>query len=767
VRLTGRLSSCGLGLLALPGVPLFVGAGSALGSGRERFGRATVMTALALAIALTGSAAASGKRGDGAPEIRILSTRADLVSGGDALVEVIAPARTDTDQLRVWVNDREVTSSFKRRSGGRLLGLVDGLRPGRNELVARVSGPGPVATLTVTDHDVQGPLFAGRQVQPWICTTETNGLGPATDGSCSAPTRYQFFYKSSTTGDLEPYDPASPPADVAETTTDQGHTVPYIVRRERGVIDRGIYDIAVLFDPTRPWDPTAPQEGWNGKVLWPFGGDCQPNHVQPAPVSALDDQALSRGFAVASNGLNVLGADCNDVVSAEAVTMVKEQLIERYGPVRYTIGKGCSGGSMQQHWIAANYPGLLDGIQPTCSFPDIWDTLQEAEDCSLLNRRFQAAPGEWADTADQTAVSGHGYRSVCLAWAPPADDSFGGYARIWLDPDNGPACLRHGTSGESPPWVYNAQTNPSGVRCTLQDYQVAQFGTRPQDGFANTPFDNVGVQYGLQALQSGAISPEQFVDINANAGGYDIDWNWQPQRSQADAAALANAYRGGRITYGRQLAEVPIIDLRGTGNAGIHSDVHSYITRARLDAANGHHTNQVIWTTGGPITGEPSVAAESFLLIDQWLAAIESDHSHAPLQLKVLRDKPAAAVDACWIAGRKVTDRAQCDHAYPHYALPRIAAGAPLANDVLKCQLKPLRRSDYAVTFTDDEWQRLQAAFPTGVCDYTRPGVAQRPSLPWLTYERAPGGDPLGPPPTSRPGVAPTGADRRASTRPS
>ena len=31
---------------------------------------------------------------------------------------------------------------------------------------------------------------------------------------------------------------------------DQGVTVPFIVRNERGVIDRGVYDIAVLFDPT-------------------------------------------------------------------------------------------------------------------------------------------------------------------------------------------------------------------------------------------------------------------------------------------------------------------------------------------------------------------------------------------------------------------------------------------------------------------------------------------------------------------------------------
>jgi hypothetical protein len=692
----------------------------------------------------------AARAASGSPGIRVLSNRADLISGGDALVEVTTPRHAR--EVRVWVNGRDITRSFKWRSGGRLLGLVGGLRVGSNDVVARVVDErGPAARLTITNHRVQGPLIAGAQVQPWICATEQNGLGPAIDEACSAPTRYEFFYKSSATGQFLPYDPEDPPGDVAETTTDQGRTVPYVVRRERGVIDRGIYDIAVLFDPGKPWDPIAPQPGWNGKVLWPFGGDCQPNHVQPAPggTTVLDDRALSRGFAVASSGLNILGRNCNDVVSAEAMMMVKERLSDQYGPVRYTIGAGCSGGSMQVHWLAANYPGLLDGILPSCSYPDIWDTLQEAEDCSLLNRQFAQHAAQWTSTS-QTAVTGHADPSVCLAWAP-ANNS--GYDRIWLDPDNGPACLGQRTVGETPPWVYNAQTNPTGERCTLPDYQVALLGTRPDDGFANRPYDNVGVQYGLEALQSGDVSPQQFVDLNASIGGYDIDWNWQPQRSQADPGALRNAYRGGRITYGRELAKVPIIDLRGTANvANIHTDVHSYITRARLDEANGRHDNHVIWTTTAPIPGEPSAASEAFLLMDRWLAAIEADDRPMPLELKVLRHKPADAVDACWIASQKVTDRRQCDQAFPHYALPRIAAGGPLANDIIKCSLKPLRRSDYNAEFTDDQWQRLQATFSQGVCDYRRPGVDQHPSIPWLTYESGPGGQPLGEPPASRPG---------------
>src|SRR3954451_23433251 len=66
--------------------------------------------------------------------------------------------------------------------------------------------------------------------------------------------------------------------------------------------------------------------------------------------------------------------------------------------------------------------------------------------------------------------------------------------------------------------VYNAQTNPDGVRCTLQDYMVNAFG-RDSHGFARRGFDNVGIQYGLKGLRQGLISPAQFVDFNTGIGG--------------------------------------------------------------------------------------------------------------------------------------------------------------------------------------------------------------------------------------------------------
>jgi len=41
----------------------------------------------------------------------------------------------------------------------------------------------------------------------------------------------------------------------------------------------------------------------------------------------------------------------------------------------------------------------------------------------------------------------------------------------------------------------------------------------------------------------------------------------------------------------------------------------------------------------------------------------------------------------------------------------------------LKCRLKPLDFASYPVTFTLAQQARLQATFPTGVCDWSKPGV--------------------------------------------
>jgi len=518
-------------------------------------------------VAGSGQAAFASKDRGGSDEfaVKVLSNRADLISGGDALVQVVLPRGADASRVTVFVGSRNVTSFFAMRPNGLYEGVVTGLAVGQNVLTARLSDEEDAegaqdASVTITNYPSGGPIFAGPQVQPWICKNATVGGPPSTDAQCDGTPTYSFFYMSTATHAFAAYDPSHPPAagQVASTTTDQGVTDPYIVRDERGAMDRGIYDVAVLSNPSGTWAPWAPQAGWNHKLLWPFGASAAVHHSNGSPSGVMIDMALSRGFMVANNSLNVHGQNSNDVVSAEAMMMLKEHIAETYGSIRYTIGQGCSGGSIEQYALAATYPGLIDGIQPNCSYQDGLTTLQEVNDCYLVTHYFAGTPAGMYTLAQQAAVEGTQDTSVCAFW----DATF---AQI-SNPSNAPSC-------DLPPNLVYPVTS---TRCTTQDYQVAVWGTRPQDGFAKSPYDNVGVQYGLDALLSGRITAEQFVALNQGVGGVNIDFHFTADRRAADPGSSAIAYRAGIVTSGKPWATVPIIDLRGSHNVNdIHTDFHS------------------------------------------------------------------------------------------------------------------------------------------------------------------------------------------------
>ena len=74
----------------------------------------------------------------------------------------------------------------------------------------------------------------------------------------------------------------------------------------------------------------------------------------------------------------------------------------------------------------------------------------------------------------------------------------------------------------------------------------------------------------------------------------------------------------------------------------------------------------------------------------------------------------------------------------PVVGIPFDVAGDPATRQVLKCQLKSFDPGDYAVSFSAAQWTTLRSLFPSGVCDYRRPGVGQQPSVPWLTFAAGP-----------------------------
>jgi hypothetical protein len=214
------------------------------------------------------------------------------------------------------------------------------------------------------------------------------------------------------------------PPDVAWTTTSTGQRVPYVVRVETGTINRAIYQTAILHDPAAEAEPgpLAPPKGWNRRLIYSFGGGCPGGWYKQGVTLGLsggiiDDTTVGKGYAEASATLNVFGNNCSDVIAAETMMMVKERFIEAYGKPLFTMGQGGSGGSYQQIQIADNYPGLLDGIVPNSTFPDVLATIQMLTDFQLLNNYYTQRPDALTDE-QKRAVAGAGeFKSVAVGAA--------------------------------------------------------------------------------------------------------------------------------------------------------------------------------------------------------------------------------------------------------------------------------------------------------------------------------------------------------------
>ncbi|HYS07932.1 MAG TPA: DUF6351 family protein [Myxococcales bacterium] len=766
-------------------------------------------------------------------EIRTLSNRADLISDGDALVEVQVPRNVQMRKVTLTLNGADVGASFVADAEkGTLRGVLTGLRVGRNLFAADANGRGegrPFATLTITNHPRGGPVLLGSQTQPWVCATPTavpaSGNTPASNASglstsavdeqCNIATEYKLFYRTTTSpcsaalpdpsppatppanACFKPYTVGSTPADLATTTTTTGLTVPYIVRVERGTMNRGIYDIAVLFDPTRaaPWTALSPQPQWNHKVLHSFGASTgQPRLQFRTEQNWADDSALSRGFMVVDNSLTDSLFNSNRILVNETLMMMKEHIVDTYGEIAYTMGNGCSGGSIQQNTVASTFPGLLDGIQPSCDYPDSITTGLEVQDCVLLVNAYVSA--EWTAlmggltqaqiNAKKAAINGHLNQLGCQSWnnAFGFNNKPGNYVPVLVVNQTTGAVAPTGAPRDNcllpAALVYDPVTNPNGTRCGDPDLATAVWGTTananaPGSVRARQTGDNVGIQYGLKALRSGAITAEEFVTLNEKIGGVDADSNRRAARTTADLPALDIAYRAGIVSSGKNLGKLPIIDSRGWDEQGIHYIWRSFAERARIDAANnGNHGNQVMWRYGTGLlpSTAPQVAAvtlQSLLTMNVWLDALNLSAPKETLnsvrtQDQVIAAKPANAVDFCFLLAdttfsTKIFDMAVCDADSPQgdglgrlakRASPRQVAGGPLTENILKCQLKPLNPADYApATLTDAQLARLRAVFPDGVCDWTRPGVGQRDAISPLTFAAGPGGVPLPPAPVS------------------
>ena len=186
--------------------------------------------------------------------IKILSSPAYAVTGGDALAEVQVPTSTALTDVSIKLNGVDVTGAFRILGTFSLRGFITGLKSGQNVVSAGPRSTGQIlAKILVMNYPSGGPIFSGPHQVPFVCETDFQGLGPPLDPDCSAPTRVDYYYRSTTTNSFQPFNSSGPrPADLAMTTTNEGVTVPYIVRREMGVINRAVYMVAILHDPAGP-----------------------------------------------------------------------------------------------------------------------------------------------------------------------------------------------------------------------------------------------------------------------------------------------------------------------------------------------------------------------------------------------------------------------------------------------------------------------------------------------------------------------------------
>ena len=706
-------------------------------------------------------------------EIATLSSRSQLVSGGEVLTSIKLPQSVAQSQVRITLNGRIITSAFSAdpESHG-LVGLVTGLRLGKNTLAAGTgnSRDGALrARLTLINYPISGPIISGPHQHPFVCSAaqykiysglfgiepiDETTLGPPTDAQCSAVTKITYLYlpKGGTT--LKPLPDANVlPDDVSQVTTLAGAKVNFVVRVETATIDRGIYQSTVLHDPTSDPEPSwrTPPRGWNRRLIAVEGAGCPGGWYQQgtagasmylagvAEFSLFSAARLGEGYALFANTLQNASQNCNSVLAGEAAMMSKEHFIKTYGMPKFTVSAGASGGSYGSSQLVDALPGLFDGILIAATFPDPLSIAFSAADGHLLTHYFATNPAALT-IEQQLAVSGYKSNKAFVDAANQA-------ARI--DPVPNRADIDGYKSAVWNPIVpealrYDPVKTRRGARPTLFDSARNIYGIDPKTGFARRPFDNVGVQYGLKALNLGLISPAQFVALNKKIGGYDPDFNYVQNRVESDEYAVRRAYESGlQLSSGGGLRAIPIFDITGVMNedGGYHYQWFHFAQRERLIQAAGDDANLVMWR-GNPVPFEK--AWSTFI---DWVAAASADTSRSSVRERTLRNKPAAAVDGCWssssefIAERQTFDNlpsSPCNVLFPSFAFPRYVAGGPLAADIIKCQLKPIDRMDYQVKFEDGEWKQLSAVFPRGVCDWSKPGVASRAVRTWASFGPSP-----------------------------
>ncbi len=764
----------------------------------------TLLVGLAVILAmLVPVAASAAERPSDSPTVTVVSGTADQVSGGDARLHVALPNGVARKHITVLVNGEDQTAAFAPLAGRRVLsGVVTDLALGDNDVTVVTNGRGldvdPVS-VTLTNHPIEGPIFSGPHQYPFICQTHRAGLGqPLVDSDtrgytvyvedengnetdeiagysmdCSAEQLVTFVYRT-TAGTWADYTPGQDrPADMAMTTTISGDTVDYVVRWERGTINRFIYSIAMLAPATESVDDVD-ASAWTGRLNYYFQGGVGIGHDQGTTSESrmLYDEVLSRGYGVIYSTGTKAGVQYNLELGGETALMVKERFVELYDEPLYTVGVGASGGAIQQYVYGQNHDGLIDAAIPQYSYPDMVTQTIHVGDCELTEFFFDVIDGsnpKWQTWSNRQWIQGMNASDTVtndftggLPGSTECVNGWRGLSPLALNP-------HYGAADGMENW--HPISEVLDIEWTHWADLVNIYG-EDETGFARSPWDNVGVQYGLGALVAGQITPEEFLKLNATAGGWkdEVDMvqegspfyppgvidltDWDPwsvrnqttgdpvaPRTEGDPVAGAAAYDSGMVFVGD--IDIPIIDWRHylEDVLDMHNSHQSFASRSRMESAMGNADNQVIWFTDTRGVDDDDdyfdQTPDAFTVMDEWMLNIIAKPNRG-----VAANRPAAAVDSCfdvdgsliasgdgvWAGILDPDAPGPCTETFPLYSTTRIVAGGPIAGGVFKCALQPIDDALAAGLYgawVPDAAERavLDAVFPTGVCDYTAPDV--------------------------------------------
>ena len=547
---------------------------------------------------------------------------------------------------------------------------------------------------TAQDHGLE--LVVDNQEGLGVEVRDSEGALVGWSKDCFAETR-TWYYAVDTSGalhivrdhgegpvaDIAAQLPAG--AQIATTTLMDGDEVPYLVRHERGVINRFVYSVSMLATEQEVTQG-GPEEGedslWNGRLLFQFQGGVGIGHTQGryddrgsrARAIKGDPDRLGMGYAVVYSTGTITSDHYNLLLGGRTAVMVKDHFVATHGEPNYTVGLGGSGGGIQQYVYAQNHPDLLDALVPQVPYPDMTTQTIHVGDCALLDRWMDLEAqdaGHWANWDERQKLQGlnsvEGYLGSNARALNGAKDLLQAQLGLDLPRQTGSSECLEGWLGLLPlamnP-VYGSETNwdllgdqVEQIERTHWDDVLEAYGTDPATGYARSTWDNVGVQYGLRSVASGDLTPAQFVEVNAEVGGWkatpdmvhegipfeDLDtvlgriaqargipvdavlqglatgvipvtelfdpWslrnaNLSPDdgvtpapRTGGDLVAISDVYDSGLVFRGVLPRQIPIIDARPYLEhvLDMHNSHQSFAVRQRLLDGQGHHDGQVIW----------------------------------------------------------------------------------------------------------------------------------------------------------------------------